>query len=195
MHPDYQYAPRKPGEKKRRASRKPAPAANEQDDTLPFIDQEDDYYMAPESCSGINDDDMDFIGNKVDDQVRRFHVDGDGNIGVVLPACTNANLSEMVEAREKLATQEGGPATFAPDRSSQIATTIPPYVQNDTDFFESLIDWDAIANDFKIVQGASGEHLAGIAGIEIGNPYLSLSDEDQRQLFESELERTLKFFD
>jgi hypothetical protein len=194
-HPHYQYAPRKPGEKKRRASRKPAPVVADMEETLPFIDQEGDYYMASESCSGIEEDDMDFIGTKFDDRIRRFHIDGDGNIGVVLPASSNASLGEMVEAREKVAKQEGEPITFAPDRGVQITTSIPPHVQNDTDFFETLIDWDAIAEDFKVVQGASGEDLAGLAEIETGNPYLSLSDEDQRQLFEAELERTLRFFD
>ncbi|ERF75012.1 hypothetical protein EPUS_08057 [Endocarpon pusillum Z07020] len=197
MYPDYQYAPRKPGQKKRRAARKGMEAGDgkEQYDSLCFIDQEGDFYMDSESGSAVGDDDMDVIGTHVDDHVRRFHIDGDNNIGIILPAASNVNLAKMVEAHNKRAQQDSESCDYDPAKDSQAAQSIPPHVQNDTDFFEALIDWDGIAEDFKIIQEASGEDLAGLREVESGNPYLSLSDEDQRALFEAELERTLKFFD
>ena len=195
-YPDYQYAPRKPGEKKRRASRKDMEADGEKDqyETLRFIDTEGDFYMASDSGSAIGDDDMDIIGTNVDEGVRSFHCDGDGNTSVVLPVSNNANLVKMVEAHNKRAEEAGGTYEFNPFNDHQVSISIPPHVENDTDFFEALIDWEGIAEDFKIVQQASGEDLAGLAEIETGNPYLSLSDEDQRALFEAELERTLQLF-
>jgi hypothetical protein len=196
LHPDYQYAPRKPGEKKRRASRKGMEFGNgkEQYETLCFIDQEGDFEMASESGSGVGDDDMDIMGTKVDERTRRFHIDEDLNIGVVLPVAEDAALIKMVEAHNKRADQTGGASEYKHNETNQVETSIPPHVQNDSGFFDALIDWDGIAEDFKIVQQASGEDLAGLAAIETGNPYLSLSDEDQRALFEAELERTLRFF-
>lgn len=197
MYPDYQYAPRKPGQKKRRASRKSMEAGDgkEQYDSLCFIDQDGDFYMDSESGSPVGDDDMDFIGTRVDDDARRFHIDGDNNIGIILPAADNVNLTKMVDAHNKRAQQDFDNCDYDPAKDSQVGQSTPPHVQNDTDFFEALIDWDGIAEDFKIIQEASGEDLAGLREIESGNPYLSLSDEDQRALFEAELERTLKFFD
>ncbi len=197
MYPDYQYAPRKPGQKKRRASRKDMGASDEkvQYESLQFIDQERDFYMESESGSAVGDDDMDVIGTHVDEDVRRFHIDGDNNIGIVLPATDNVDLTKMAEAHNKRAEQEFGTCDYDPAKHTQASQSIPPHVENDTDFFEALIDWDAIAEDFKIIQEASGEDLAGLREIESGNPYLSLSDEDQRALFEAELERILKFFD
>ena len=196
MYPGYQYAPRKPGQKKRRASRKDMEAGGdkEQYDSLRFIDQEDDFYMGYESGSGVGDDEMDIIGTKVDENARRFHIDGDGNIGVILPVADDANMTKMVDAQNNRAEQEEETFNFNPSGDIQVSASIPPHVQNDTDFFEALIDWDAIAEDFKIVQQASGEDLAGLSDVVTGNPYLSLSNEEQRALFEAELERTLTFF-
>lgn len=195
-YPDYQYAPRKPGEKKRRASRKDMEAEGEKEqyETLRFIDTEGDFYMESDPGSAAGDDDMDLIGTNVDEGTRSFHLDGDCNTSVVLPVSNNSNLAKMVEAQNKRAEADIETYEFAPSEDCQVGTSIPPHVENDTDFFEALIDWEGIAEDFKIVQQASGEELAGLAEIETGNPYLSLSDEDQRALFEAELERTLQLF-
>lgn len=198
MHPGYQYAPRKPGAKKHRASRKDKKAGGdeEQYDTLRFIDQGGDLFMESKSGpgSGVGDDAMDAIGTKVDDGLRRFHVDGDGNDGVILPVADNVNVTKMVEGHNKRAEQEEETHDFDPAEDTQVADDDPPHVENDTDFFEGLIDWDAIAEDFKLVQQASGEDLAGLTDVETGNPYLSLSDEDQRSFFEAELEAALLYF-
>jgi hypothetical protein len=197
MYPDYQYAPRKPGEKKRRASRKDmeAGAEKDRDENLRFIDQEGDFYMGSESGSGIADDDMEVIGTKVDEGIRRFHYDGEGNIGIALPVAEDADLTKMVEAHNKrVKVEEFEPCEFDPTDDVQVATDTPPHVQNDTAFFDALIDWEAIAEDFKIVRAANGQDLAGIGVLEGDNPYLSLSDEEQRAYFEAELERTLKMF-
>jgi HMG (high mobility group) box len=195
MYPGYQYAPRRPGVKKHRASRKDMKAGGEKEnyESLRFIDQEGDFWMASES--GVGDDDMDVIGTKVDDDIRRFHIDGNDDIGVVLPAAEGSNLTKMVEAHNKHAEQSDGATELDPAEDFQVETSAPPHVQNDSDFFEALIDWEGIAEDFKIVQQTSGDDLAGLRPLEDGNPYLSLSDEDQRALFEAELERILKFFD
>ena len=110
MYPDYQYAPRKPGEKKRRASRKDMEAGSEKEeyDTLRFIDQEGVLDIISESGSGVGDDDMDVIGTKVDEGVRRFHLDGDFNVGLVLPVSDNTNVAKMVDAHNKRATKADG---------------------------------------------------------------------------------------
>ena len=167
----------------------------EQYESLRFIDQDGDFFMGSESGSVDGDDDMDAIGTKVDDSVRRFHIDGDDNIGVILPVANNTSLTKMVEAHNKRTEQEDEIDEFNPVEHLQLTASDPPHVENDTDFFEALIDWDGIAEDFKIVQEASGQDLAGLSKVETGNPYLSLSDEDQRALFEAELERTLKLYD
>lgn len=194
MYPNYQYAPRKPGEKKRRAGRKAMEAEREREqyDSLPFIDQDGDYFVGSDSGSADGETDLEAIGTNVNENIRKFHLDGDGNVGIVLPANTETTMKQMVEAHNARAKSAGKPTAFAPSKEVQITNSIPPHIQNDDDFFEALIDWEAISEDFKIVQRASGEDLAGLADVEMGNPYLSLSDEDQRALFEQELERSLK---
>jgi hypothetical protein len=197
MYPGYQYTPRKQGEKKHRATRKDTKAGGDegQYEKLQFITQESDLYMCSEYDSGDGADDMEMIGTKVDEGLRCFHMDGEGDIAMVLPAANTVNITKMVDAHNKRAELEDGTAEYNATEENEVWDSIPPHVQNDTSFFEALIDWDGIAEDFQLVQQASGEDLAGLRELETGNPYLSLSDEDQRALFEAELERTLKFFD
>jgi HMG (high mobility group) box len=197
MHPNYQYAPRRPGVKKQRASRKDKKASADKDqyESLRFIDEESEYYGAPDFDHRTDGDAMDTIGTKQDDGIRRFHIDGDGNIGVSLPIAEEVDITKMVEANNRRAANEGDTYKFNPTNDLQVADFNPPHVQNDTDFFDALIDWDGVAEDYKAIQEISGEEIAGLRDCETGNPYLSLSNEDQRVLFEAELERALTYFD
>jgi hypothetical protein len=196
-YPGYQYTPRKQGEKKHRATRKDTKAGgnDEQYEKLPFHNQESDVYMCSDYDSGDGGDDTEMIGTNFDEGLRRIHMDGEGDIAMVLPAANNVNVTKMVDAQKKRAEQEEGTAEYNATEEDEVWDSIPPHVQNDTSFFESLIDWNGIAEDFQLIQAASGEDLAGLRDLELSNPYLSLSDEDQRALFEAELERILKFFD
>ena len=189
-HPDYQYAPRKPSEKKRRmTARRAAELAHAGD--MSFIELGSDGDVSEASSPAVTDV-HDILGNNRPKQMNQFVKDGEGNIGFTLPMRSNQELHGMVNAHNNYLSTAGLP--FDPSNQYQLSSSIPTYVQNDQDFADSLIDWDGIAADIALVTGASAEELAHLEGFEFGNDYLSLSDEDQRTRFEAELERTMRYF-
>jgi hypothetical protein len=189
-HPDYQYAPRRPSEKKRRMTARRAAELAQADD-IPFIDLGSDEDMS-EASSPAMADVQDILGVSRPKQINQFSNDEDGNITFTLPTHNTQDLHDMVNAHNKYLSTGG--LSFDPTNQYQLSSSIPTHVQNDQDFVDSLVDWDGIAEDVSLVRDAGAQEMAQLDGVELGNSYLALSGEGQRALFEAELKRTMRFF-
>ena len=187
-HPDYQYAPRKPSEKKRRMTARKAAELARADRMLSPEYQSDD--VASDASGPVMADAADFLGVRRPDHLNHAHRHSDGNIDVTLPASSGQSLQNMTDTHNAVSTGQ----SFVPQRQYQVITTTPAHVQNAQAFADSLIDWEGIANDYALVTGASPEEMAQLDGVELGNELISLSEEDQRLHFQAELERTMRFF-
>lgn len=188
-HPDYQYAPRKPSEKKRRmTARKTAELARTEDMSFMEFGSDEDV---SEASSPAMADVHDILGVSRPKQLNQFVKTGN-IVGFTLPTYDTQGLHGMVDAHNNHVSSNGRP--FDPVNRPQLASSVSTHAQNDQDFVNSLIDWDGIAADAALIRGASADEMAQLGGIELGNEYLSLSDEDQRNAFEAELERTMAFF-
>jgi hypothetical protein len=189
-HPDYQYAPRKPSEKKRRMTARRAAELARAEDTL-FMEFGSDVDVSDASSPAMADV-HELLGTARPKQLNQFVKDKDGNIGFTLPTHNTQDLHGLVNAHNNYLSTAGLP--FDPTNRYQMSSNIPTYIQNDQDFVDSLVDWDGIAADVALVRDASAEEMAQLEGVELGNDCLSLSEEDQRNLFEAELERTMRYF-
>ena len=189
-HPDYQYAPRKPSEKKRRMTARRAAELARADD-FSFVELGSDEDVSQASSPAMADV-QEFLGTNRPKQLRQFVEDKDGNIDLTLPTHNTEALHGMVNAHNDFLSTAALP--FDPTNQYQVSSSTPTYVQNDQEFVDSLVDWDGIAADFAIVTGASVEEMGELVEVEVGNDYLSLSEENHRKLFEAELERTMRYF-
>jgi hypothetical protein len=188
-HPDYQYAPRKPSEKKRRmTARRAAELASAED--MSFMEPGSDEDVSEASSPAVADV-HELLAISRPKQLNQFVEDEDGNFGFTLPTHNTQALHRMVNAYNHLSLAA---QPFDPTNQYQLSSSIPTYVQNDQEFVDSLIDWDGIAADIALVRDASAEEMAELEGVELGNDYLSFSDEDRRILFEAELERSMRHF-
>jgi hypothetical protein len=189
-YPDYQYAPRKSSEKKRRMTpRRAAEIARAQRTPSTELQIEE---SVPGISSSASADVSELLGISRPQHLQQFVEDEDGNVDFTLPTYNTAKLHTMIHHHRGHLSAASQP--FDPSNERQLSSSIPLYVQNDQDFVDSLVDWDGIAADTALVRDASAEEMAQLVGIEVGDGYLALSGEDQRALFEAELERTMRYF-
>jgi hypothetical protein len=189
-HPDYQYAPRKSSEKKRRmTARRAAEIARAQ--RTPSTE-----FQSEENVLGLSSSVLTDVSELLDisrpKNLQQFVEDEDGNVDFTLPTHNTTKLQAMIHHHRNHLSAASQP--FDPSNERQLSSSIPLYVQNDQDFVDSLVDWDGIAADTALVRDASAKEMAQLVGIELGDGCLALSDEDQRALFEAELERTMRYF-
>jgi hypothetical protein len=189
-HPDYQYAPRKPSEKKRRVTaRRAAELAQAEDKSHIDLGSDEDV---SEASSLAMADVHDILGTSRPKQLNQFVKDRDGEIAFTLPTHKTKDLHGMINAHNNGLSTAGLP--FDSANQYQLSSSIPTYVQNDQDFVDSLVDWDGIAADAALVRDASAEEMAQLDEVGLGSSYLSLSREGRRALFEAELQRTMRYF-
>ena len=190
-HPGYQYAPRKPSEKKRRMTARKAAELAKSGSMHALEDLSDDD-MSETSMPGTADTEEMLGTNRPDDSLHLGH-DEEGRIELTLPVHDNHALQAMLDDHTTNMVPDNV-QPFDPVNQHQITPAIAPHVQNDQEFVDSLIDWEGIAADFAMVKEATAEDMAELAGVELGDHYLGLSEEDQRRSFEAELERTMHWF-
>jgi HMG (high mobility group) box len=189
-YPDYQYTPRKSSEKKRRMTpRRAAEMARAQTTASTELQSEENL---PEVSSSASADVSELLGISRPKHLQQFVEDEDGNVDFTLPTHNTTKLHATIHHHRGHLSAASQP--FDPANERQLSSSIPLYVQNDQDFVDSLVDWDGIAADTALVRDASAEEMAQLVGIEVGDGYLALSGEDQRALFEAELERTMRYF-
>lgn len=190
-HPDYQYAPRKPSEKKRRMTARKAAALAKADDMLALDVQSDEDVS--ETSSPAMADFQELLGTGRPQHLNQFVENRQGDIGFTLPTNNTPKLHSMVNAHNN-DLHPGTTTPFDPANQYQMTSTVPNYVQNDQDFVDSLVDWEGIAADVALIKDASAEEMAQIADVEFGSDFLSFAEENQRSLFEAELARTMQYF-
>ena len=204
-NPGYQYAPRKPGDKKRRMTKKKLARMRSADSTNDVADmnRSDADTDLPSDLESENDMPKssafaglltaeDHLGTRRSPRVSHLNVNDDGNIEITLPS-NNINIFREVQDYQN---QHGTYVTapFTSGSASQVITSTPQHVQNDDAFVNSLIDWEGIAADAALIRDATPKELAELAELELGNPFLDFSAENTRAAFNEELDRTMGFF-
>jgi hypothetical protein len=203
-NPGYQYAPRKPGEKKRRMTKKKLArmrSANSINDIADLVrtdtegvlpsdlDSEDEMPEPKTKRSAPTAEDL--ISSRRSQNAGQLGHNRLGNMQLVLPS-NNANLFGEVQDYQN---QHGANATtpFNSGTAAQVLTSVPQYSQNDDAFFNSLVDWQGIANDASLLKDASPEVLAELAELELGSGF-DFSAETSPTAFDEEIARTMGFF-
>jgi hypothetical protein len=178
-YPDYQYAPRKAIEKKRRmTTRKRTEIAKAQ---------------ATLSAATTSDDDMPAVSS-VESQILgitqpttdAFSYQGQGLVDFTLPPTDMQNFQEDIDRYNAFTISPANNVFPLP------ASTVAPHVQNAQSFADDLIDWDQINDDFSFLQAINdAENKRALAGVGLGNDWQHLSEEEQAA-FEAELQRTMQ---
>jgi hypothetical protein len=180
-NPGYQYAPRKPGDKKRRMTKKKLArmrSGSSTNDVADHVRSDADGDLRSDLGS---DNDMpksikiatpqlaeDYMGTRRSPQVSDLAVSHEGNAQITLPS-NNPSIYAQAQGYQNIS------GTFVPFNSANASTvlaSVPQYVQNDDAFVNSLIDWEGIARDNSIVQNAAAEELAELAELELGTSFL-----------------------
>ena len=190
-NPGYQYAPRKPSEKKRRmTSRKLAAqrAAAEESDS-PFFSEVDMVEVADHERSPTNP--LTHAATwlrtappaSTDDLLR---VDDDTlDVNLTLPA-PQQPLHQQVGAHYD---GVNGLLPFDP----QLLSTAPAsHSTNEQDFLNSLIDWEGIQQDMETIRQSTVEERGDLAAVETGNPQVLAWDAVSTEDFQKELDRLMK---
>jgi len=215
-NPGYQYAPRKPSEKKRRMTAKkmarlrtaqaeeetqsfPAidmleVADHERSETEGLIDSEDDVARAmPMHTRRAAQGASDYLRTDRPASTNHMQQSTPGRVALTLPMQSRQLDSELDNYAAGFRPSQM--LSFNPSTREQIETSASEHVINDQDFFDSLIDWEGIREDMEIVHGSTMSEEEEFEMIESGNPYLTLVADGKRAEFEAELQRTLSMFD
>lgn len=213
-NPGYQYAPRKPSEKKRRmTARKLA--------QLQAIEAEFEGQLLP--GNGLHEmadhersesEGAIMMGDSSDDgalaRVNSSQSSAAHTLGITSSASASNGVDLDTETMELSATlpasqpqldqalqnysappQTYGTVTFNDLSQDFIQTSTAQSTLNDQDFLNSLIDWEGIKADLEIFQQATGEETEELQIIESGNT-LDFSDEAALAEFQQELDRVMK---
>lgn len=175
-NPGYQYAPRKPGDKKRRMTKKKLASMRSGSSTNDVTDHVRSDADGDQPSDLGSDEDMpeavktatprlaeDYMGTRRSPQVSQLVVNDEGNAQITLPS-NNPSIFAQAQGYQNLT------GTFVPFNSanaSTVSASVPQYVQNDDAFVNSLIDWEGIGRDNAIIQNATAEELAELAELEL----------------------------
>jgi len=213
-NPGYQYAPRKPFEKRRMTTRKMAQLQNIMlNQTSPiqvgvdmldiadyeYDDSEGVLMLDAERCEDgfifLNGSPLtaeDVLGTRRPAAMSHLTSSQGNRLVVTMPTGGNRQLQQEADSYSQ---KDGkSSAQNLNPHGNSITTTQASHITNDQDFFESLVNWEAIAADVALVKSATQEELEELADVELGNPYLLLSEEGHCTSFEKELDRTLHLF-
>ena len=216
-NPGYQYAPRKPSEKKRRmTARKLARLAEvESPQAIGKASFSQDAGMADHDAADF-DDVFDFNdpGSKLPSIPKKSRIATTQDINgtrrpVGWPRLRTDHLGaytlmDLPSRNEVANVVQANNASIAPESvlpyspgnadNNMVTTTPAAHANNDQAFFDSLVDWEAIAEDFERMHTITAEEEAYLEGVELGDSFLTLSDEMKREAFKKELERIAKMW-
>jgi hypothetical protein len=166
-NPGYQYAPRKPSEKKRRMTAKKLAtqkAAAEETVSPMFpptemVEVADHVNSETEAFIDIADG-SDWFGTL--DPLPAIQVN-DKTLDVSLALPTTSTALE-----ERVATHYYGANALLPFDPHCLSTTSAPQATSEQDFLESLIDWSAIRQDAETLERATAEERDELVAVETG---------------------------
>lgn len=180
-NPGYQYAPRKPSEKKRRmTARKLAHLRATNSEEPP--DHSMSVAPSPDAAESAGATRANSLGDL-------FHpTDESEQVSVNLPIPRRLLQQQLDDYRRS--TQQNHLLSFDDElQQNHLVTKTAPSAQNDQDFMSSLIDWDGIRRDAELVFGATLEETQDLTAVENGEPQneflAGMTDEE----FNNELDR------
>lgn len=189
-NPGYQYAPRKPGEKKRRMTKKKLArtrSANPTNDVAEMngvtpsdLDSADD--MPKFRSTSLPQTAENHIGAQRSPHFSHASVNNMGNLEVTLPSNNPNIFSEVRRYQHQHASYATTP--FNSGSAAQVLSSVPQYTQNDDAFLNSLIDWQGIANDNAVLNEATPDELAELH-------QLSLAERTESTSFDEEIARIM----
>ncbi len=191
-NPGYQYAPRKPSEKKRRmTARKLAAQRAFEEDTDSQVFPVDDMvevadHDASPSASPLTHAATWLGTTRTSPAAGLLHVDDDTlDVSLTLSA-PQQPLQQQVSAHYD---GVNGLLPFDP----QLLSTAPaPQSTNEQDFLNSLIDWEGIQQDMEIVRQSTVEERGDLAATETGSSQRLAWDAVASAEFQKELDRLMK---
>lgn len=150
-NPDYQYAPRKPSEKKRRmTSRKLAKlTAVASEDASPVNSPE--MFDVPKTVA------TDFFGVSPDFNL----IYGKGNVQVTLPVNDEAAFTNYLDIHNSTIANYNV-QSFDPDVDAQVQSCSEPVDELDQVFFNSPIDWETVLKDYNEMAGEDSTFSQGL---------------------------------
>ena len=191
-NPGYQYAPRKPSEKKRRmTARKLAEqrAAEEESDSqiFPLDDMVEvaDHEASP-SVAPLTHAETWLGTSRPSSAADLLRVDDDTlDVNLTLPA-PRQPLQQSVGAHYN---GVNGLLPFDP----QLLSTAPaPQSANEQDFLNSLIDWEGIQQDMEVIRQSTVEERGDLPTVETGTSQPLAWDAVASDSFQKELNRIMK---
>ena len=208
-NPGYQYAPRKPSEKKKRmTARKMAQLRSAEIEAQNFpsfemlevADHERSESEIAIDMGETNEADI-FPSTTVP------KTSAAGVLGVMNPSTTGKLLGldeERMDTVVRLPAPQpaldqqlasnipaAGTVTFNDLTSDLVGADSTQSTLNDQDFLNSLIDWEGLREDLHVIRQQTGEEPYDLTGTETGTA-LPLSDEAALAEFHEELERVMK---
>ena len=184
-HPGYQYAPRKPGDKKRRMTKKKLARMGRESSTNDVADhvRSDADVTMPASAEEV-------MGTRRAPAASRLALTNDMNVEVTLPS----NNPEMVAQANDYRNISGAFVPFRTANRTAVTTSVPDYVHNDDAFVNSLIDWEGLAEDASyITAGNTTDDLAELSGLDVSTVGVEFAEEHVRNAYNKEVERIMKW--
>ena len=202
-NPGYQYAPRKPGDKKRRMTKKKLArmrsgnSANDvadhvrsdADGNLPSdLDSEDDMPKRVKTTMPATAED--YMGTRRSSHVSQLALTDDMNVQVTLPS----NNEDIVAQAQNYQNLSGAVLPFRTDSGTGVvSTSVPQHVQNDDDFVNSLVDWEGLAEDMALIQDGITDDLGELTGLDVEAVGVEFAEEHLRKAYEKEVQRIMKW--
>jgi hypothetical protein len=184
-NPGYQYAPRKPGQKKHRTSQKKLARmrrGSPANDIADHVRTDADATM-PASAE-------DHMGTRRVPIASQLELTEDMNVQVTLPS-DNPEIGAQAQAYQNIS---GAFVPFRTANRTAVTTSVPEYVHNDDAFVNSLIDWEGLAEDAALIHaGNTTDDLAELSGLDVGTVGVEFAEEHVRNAYNKEVERIMKW--
>lgn len=180
-NPGYQYAPRKPSEKKRRmTARKLAQLkASDTENSMPNASTDSPTPSATELIGVTVPSAQETAVTMVNDELE---------VAVQMPVAPVTLANQLIQQQQQLHPDTAVRFDDTLPQTCNITTDLSTQTTNEQDFLNSLIDWDGIRADSDIVFGTTFEESQELAGVESGDSqidFLGMTDAE----FAAELQR------
>ena len=190
-NPGYQYAPRKPSEKKRRmtARKLAAQKAAEEETDSQIFDLDDMVEVADHEASPVAPltHAETWLGtSRPSPSAGLLRVDDDTlDVNLTLPA-------PRQPLQQQIGAHYNGVNGLLPFDPQLLSTAPAPQSTNEQDFLNSLIDWEGIQQDMETIRQSTVEERGDLPTVETGNSQRLAWDAVASDEFQKELDRIMK---
>lgn len=180
-NPGYQYAPRKPTEKKRRMTARKLTQLGFENagEHLNYVMSLGQSPSAAESIGVARASQPGYLSSLTDEP---------SDISVILPA-PQEQLQQQSDVLQNLAQPEQLLSFDDELQQSHLIASPAQSTQNDQAFMNSLIDWNGVRRDAALVFGATLAEAQDLATVEYGDTQLELLATMNDEEFHAELDR------